>query len=98
MKILSVSHPRFFGVFLLGLFVAWGTAMPKLTRGYQVGGWLCSSAPDKKCKALEGEVCNSTCTRCNSSGDDNCIRKATHCTCADPYDGCVNVLWNQWCS
>lgn len=99
MKILSVSHLYVVCVLMLGLFVAWGATMPQLTTGEQRGGCpACSDAPDVDCAALEGEVCNSSCTTCNDAGDKKCITQATHCTCADPYDGCANVRWNQWCS
>lgn len=97
MKILSVSHLYVVCVLMLGLFVAWGATMPQLTTGEQRGGWPpCTDAPLKKCPALEGKVCNSKCYKCDSSGDNNCRIKATHCTCADPYDTCDD-FWHNSC-
>jgi len=99
MKILSVSHLYVVGTLLLGLFVAWGATMPQLTTGEQRGGWpTCDGAPDVDCAALEGEVCNSSCTECGAGNDGSCTLHATHCTCSDPYDGCASGLWNQMCN
>jgi len=99
MKILRASHARVFCALLLGLFVVWDATMPKLTTGEQRGGWpTCDNAPDVDCAALEGEVCNSSCTECDAGNDGNCTVHATHCTCADADDGCASGLWNQMCN
>jgi len=101
MKALSFSRLYLVGALIIGLVVAWSAAAPQPARSWPIIGGCtdyCSDNTKYYCKDKGGE-CNDYCYDCveDEEGEETCIRKATHCNCADPSDTCEDRLWNEDC-
>jgi len=102
MRFLGISNMCLVLGLMVGLTMAWNDATPQLITGEHMakGGCdKCEGEHNYYCKDLPNNECNDYCIKCDldSTADEICRHKATHCSCADITDGCENVPWHESC-